>query len=671
MALSIGFGPTSVVVIDPGRHTLKVGVGSLGVKGKSAKMKAVYAVKTGLPPTATPDEVIERSGVLLKEVLDRQGLSAKQVSFAVPGRASFVRQLRIPKVSGDRLDRLIQYEARQQIPFPLEDIILDSHVFDTEGPELAVTLVAIRKNVVDQYCAMLKTAGLVPDNIDVTTLSLFNCFYPQLKSSDEEVVALVDVGASTTDIVVCKQGHVEFIRSASQAGDQLTKTLADQLGIDPAEAEDLKVSVGELDPSIDRQTDPLAYGEDDQSARVKVFLSKAFDGIANEIRRTLDFYVSQPDGEPVEKVVLTGGTSQCAGIADYLEHRLGIPCEVGDVFEDTLVNVTELDTAPLSEVAGVLVGQCQKNIADVPLRMNFLPSYIVRKKEFEKRRTWLLVEGILLACFVFLSIGAVRANIQVYQAANDDLEQHSVRGSGGGGVKSDIATQIGEYMDNTRLLEARFATLNEIDRTRGVISQTIADIAGKIPLGKTWLTRIDADTTAVTMQVRGKDIKMVGDFKDEIDTAPHLLVPNVASQETKADGTVDFTVTAGIEKDPSVEKAQLREKLANRNVEINQMFFEDHSDPKGSKQKFHLGIVLPDPVNEAERSKTVMDILGAVGDAALGYEEEYYTIQFQTSRRDTVGEYRIDPQQAQALLKAEMEVTDLTFAPPVQAGGGA
>ncbi|MCA9450083.1 MAG: type IV pilus assembly protein PilM, partial [Candidatus Omnitrophica bacterium] len=464
---------------------LKVGVGSLGVKGKSAKIQAVYTVKTELDPSATPDEVIERSGALIAEVLKRHGLTAKQVSFAVPGRVSFVRQLRIPKVSGDRLDRLIQYEARQQIPFPLEDIILDSHVFDTDGPELAVTLVAIRKNVVDQYCGMLRSAGLVPDSIDVTTLSLFNCFYPQLKNSEEEVVALVDIGASTTDIVVCKQKHVEFIRSAPQSGDHLTKSLSEQLGVDWGEAEELKVTLGELDPSIDRQTDPLAYGEGDQSARVKVFLSKSFEAIANEIRRTLDFYVSQPDGEPVEKVLLTGGTSQCPGIADYLSQRLAIPCEVADIFDETLVNVSELETAPISQTAGVLVGQCQKNIGDVPLRMNFLPSYIVRKKEFEKRRTWLLVEGILLACFVFLTVGAVRANIQLYEEANGELERHLTPGAGGVGAKNDVANQIGDYMDKTRLLEARFAILNEIDRNRGVISKSISDVAQNVPLGET------------------------------------------------------------------------------------------------------------------------------------------------------------------------------------------
>ncbi|MCA9434887.1 MAG: type IV pilus assembly protein PilM, partial [Candidatus Omnitrophica bacterium] len=555
MALSIGFGSTSLVVIDPGRHTLKVGVGTLGVKGKSAKIQSVYTVKTGLDPSASPEEVIERSGVLLQEVLKRHGLSAKQVSFAIPGRASFVRQLRIPKVSGDRLDRLIQYEARQQIPFPLEDIILDSHVFDTAGPELAVTLVAIRKNIVDQYCAMLKSAGLVPDTIDVTTLSLFNCFYPQLKAADEEVVAFVDIGASTTDIVVCRESHVEFIRSAPQAGDHLTKALADQLGVEWDEAEELKVTVGEIDPSIDRQTDPLAYGEDDQSARVKVFLSKSFDAISNEIRRTLDFYVSQPDGEPVEKVLLTGGTSQCPGIAEYLEQRLGTPCEVADVFQDTLVNVSELDSEPLAQTTGVLVGQCQKNIGDVPLRMNFLPSYIVRKKEFEKRRTWLLVEGILLGCFVFLSISAVRANIELYEQARQELDRHLARPTDGAGPKNDIATQIGTYMDNTRLLEDRFALFNEIDRTRGVISETLADVASNVPLGETWLTRVDADTTNLTMTVMGTDIKTLGPFKEQMDSAEHLLVPNITSQDLRSDNTVEFKVSAGIEKDPSPEQS--------------------------------------------------------------------------------------------------------------------
>ncbi|NUN98849.1 MAG: pilus assembly protein PilM, partial [Candidatus Omnitrophica bacterium] len=141
MNFTFGFGSQSLLVIDPGRHTLKVGVGVMGSKGRWARLQSVYTVRTGATPQTTPEQVAERIGELIKEVLSRHSLSAKQVSFAIPGRASFVRQLKIPKVSGDRLKRLIQYEARQQIPFPIEDIILDSHVFESDGPELGVTLV--------------------------------------------------------------------------------------------------------------------------------------------------------------------------------------------------------------------------------------------------------------------------------------------------------------------------------------------------------------------------------------------------------------------------------------------------------------------------------------------------------------------------------------------------
>jgi type IV pilus assembly protein PilM len=653
MVLSLGFGSQSLLVIDPGRHTLKVGVGSVGVKGRSAKLQSVYTVETGATPDKTPDEIVERTGVLIQEILKRHSLSAKQVSFAIPGRASFVRQLRVPRVSGDRLSRLIQYEARQQIPFPIEDIILDSHIFESDGPELGVTLVAIRKSIIDQYCEMLRTAGLVPDVIDVTTLSLFDAYYPLFKQEEEEVVALVDIGASTTDIAVCRKGRLEFIRSAPQAGDTLTKVLVDNLRLSWEEAEQLKRDAGELDPSIDRQTDPLSFGEADRVARAKLFMSKAFDLIANEIRRTLDFYISQPEGEPIGKIFLTGGGAHTPGIEDFVFNRLGIPCEAKSPFDQTLVNVEDLQVGPLRHTCSVLLGQCQRNIGDTPLRMNFLPPAIVRRKAFEKRRAILVAEGVLLAVLISFSVVTLQRKIDVIGQANFAL-QDKLEGKG------EEAARIKDYTTQTVLLEERVSTLQNVGRNRGVISRTIAAVAENFPLGHTWLTRIDVDTSNIIMNAKGGRPQDVGAFKEDLQEVANLRNLTISEQKREP-SAVGFTATALIEKNPSPEVSKLREKLENRGITPYELYFQDYSSVPGAKQQFLVTILVPEALNDAERTNMVMDILNAAADADLGFEQENFQIIFQNFQRVQTGEYMLLHPVPNDLRKGTADLADQAF----------
>ena len=674
----LGLGSKPLLVIDPGRHTLKVGVGTLGTRGKSARLQTAYMVPTAATPQMNPDQVIERQGELLKELLKQHSLSGKHVSFSIPGRASFVRQLRIPKVSGDRLMRLIQYEARQQIPFPLEDIILDSHVFDNEGPELGVTLVAVRRTIIDQYCTMLKSAGLVPDVIDVTTLSLFDAFYPQLKNDSEDVIALADIGASTTDIIVCKRGKVEFIRTAPQAGDQLTKYLSDQMSLSWNEAEKLKLDVGELDPTIDRRTDPLAYGEGDPAARVKVFLSKAFDVIANEIRRTLDFYVSQPEGEPIGKIYLTGGTSRCPGIAQFIVNRLGTPCEVKSPLEGTLVNIASLQSAGetremLDTTAAVLLGQCQRGIADVPLRMNFLPPPLVRLKDLKRRRPLLVLEGVGLAALVGFSVVTMGQTIKVYDEAGSRLYRHLPPEVGSavsppipGGAETPepdpVGKQIRTYIGSTRKIEERVDYLREIGLTRGVVSQTLSEVAGKLPLGRTWVESVDIDTTDIKLAMRGDTEQAVDPFKDHIKEVSRLREMTVSDVKSLGVGEgIEFTMEAKVEKNPSVELTKLREKLESKQISPLDLSLEDHSDTPGSKQIAAIKVVVPEPFNETERYDLVMRILRAEDEAQIGYESKSISIVLETNKRKVKGQYDIDQENIQALLQAKMEAKDLTF----------
>jgi Tfp pilus assembly protein PilN len=435
--------------------------------------------------------------------------------------------------------------------------------------------------------------------------------------------------------------------------------IADQMGKGWEEAEHLKVSLGELDPTIDRRTDPLAYGEGETKARVKVFVSKAFEGITNEIKRTLDFYVSQPEGEPIGRILLTGGTACCPGIAHFIEERLGIPCEVKNPLEGSLVafNPQVSSNEGFATNSAIIIGQCQRNIANVPLRMTFLPPPIVHLKDFQRRRPLLVLEGIGLAAFIGFSVVTMGKTIEVYNQATDRL-MVNIDGP------DDNARQIREFITSTSKIEERVEYLREIGLSRGVVSQTMAEIAEKIPLGKTWVDSVDIDTTEIKLHMRGNNEQSVNPFKDQMKDVARLREMTVPEVKVLGSEGIEFLMSAKVEKNPSIELTKLREKLEVRDILALDVSLEDHSENPGAKQRAAIRVVVIEPFSEAERDELVLKILRAEDEAQLGFESKSIAIVFNDKKRKDRGQYDISHEELQSLIQGKSGVKDLTLKEP-------
>jgi len=192
-------------------------------------------------------------GAAIKSLLKENGFSAKSVVASVSGQANFLmRILPVPKMTEKELAESMRWEVERHVPFRPEDTIKDFKPLPpvNESPasqEMSVLLAVGQKQMIDNYASVLLFAGLTPSALDVEPLSLVRTI--PLNVAREECVAVVNIGGAKTDIGVFDRGILAYPRTLPLAGNNLTRAVADTLGLPTEQAERLKVEFGEIPES--------------------------------------------------------------------------------------------------------------------------------------------------------------------------------------------------------------------------------------------------------------------------------------------------------------------------------------------------------------------------------------------------------------------------------------
>ena len=187
-------------------------------------------------------------------------------------------------------------------------------------------MVAAQREMIERLVHTLQGAGLRPAGVDLEAFALMRALLPPATPDpepDAKAEVVCHVGNSHTNVVVSVNRQCEFVRLVPFAGSQLTAAIARGTDISMVEAEALKVACGLLGEI------PEGWSAD-KVREVRRALAFGARPLVEEVRRSLDFYRSQPTARPIERIVLAGGTSLCAGLDRYLQQALSIPVLVGD-----------------------------------------------------------------------------------------------------------------------------------------------------------------------------------------------------------------------------------------------------------------------------------------------------------------------------------------------------
>jgi type IV pilus assembly protein PilM len=348
------FGKDSTVGVDIGSNCIKI----VEIEPTSRGWELANVAVGNCPRDAIKDGVIVNILEVSNEIrsmLKDAGIKATGAVSGISGSQVIVRQVQFPKMSEAVLRKSIKYEASKYISSSMDDSVVEFEIIgDSDEPgQMNVWLVAAPREMIESRVSVLESAGLEPIAIDVEAFALIRSLV-EFSASDQylyQTVALVDMGASHTDVNIVSRGQFVLTRNIPIAGDGFTNAIKSLTGATFEEAEKMK-----LEMTAEHPLDQLATGETNNHNWKAV--QPLLDELIREIRRSINYYHSQfPEGSVeafVSKVILTGGTAQTPGMDAYISSKLGIATEVADVFKDTAISIGTATQSVVDEHGPVL-----------------------------------------------------------------------------------------------------------------------------------------------------------------------------------------------------------------------------------------------------------------------------------------------------------------------------
>ncbi len=315
-----------------------------------------------LPSEAIVDGALMNSAAVadaIRDLITTYSIKAKSVSTSVSGHSVIIKRITLPAMTEDELEESIAWEAEQYIPFDISDVNIDFQIISPEVDEqgqMDVLLVAAKKELINDYTSVIQEAGLNPVVVDVDSFALGNMFELNYPIEPGQTIVLIDIGASTVNINILKDGLSVLTRDVSFGGNQFTEEVQKSLNVSYDEAEALK-----LGKETGEEADEVIPQE------VQKVIKSVSDNLIAELQRSLDFYATTTMGEPISRIFLSGGASKTSGFAESLEARVGIPVEGIDPFRNIEINDKTVDMAVLKEfapLAGVSVGLALRRPGD-------------------------------------------------------------------------------------------------------------------------------------------------------------------------------------------------------------------------------------------------------------------------------------------------------------------
>ncbi len=330
-------GKKSMVGVDIGSSSVK----AVELQGRGNDLQLLSLGFEALEADSVVDgQIIELNAVsnAIGNIFNEHKIKTTQVAAGVNGHSVIVKNIVLPQMSEAELQESFAWHAEEHIPFDISDVNLDYHVMDRSADAIQVLMAACKRDKVANLKQTIQLAGKQPAVIDVDAFALQNCYELNYDPQPGQVVALLNIGASTTNINILNGVRSVFTRDATFGGNQYTSLLQKELGLTFDQAESVKRGV------------PLPEGAELRD--VGPILDTVSDILALEIQKTMDFYrATVEDGESVvQKILVSGGGSKLTGLVDFLSRRFEVPVEMFDPFRRIKVDARGFDPDYMREI---------------------------------------------------------------------------------------------------------------------------------------------------------------------------------------------------------------------------------------------------------------------------------------------------------------------------------
>ena len=425
---------------------------------------------------------LPQTRLAIEEMKGALKLKGGPVNYAISGQNIFARFVKLPPVAEDKVESIIGFEAQQNVPFPIEEVVWDYQLVgdgNKAGGQVEVVLVAIKADLLDDINAATESGGFRTQVVDAAPMALYNAFrynYADLPGCS----LLIDLGARTTNLIFIEPGKV-FSRSIPIGGNTITGNLAKEFQESFAAAEDRKKAKGYVSLG-----GAYADDKDPDVAKEAKIIRNAMTRLHAEISRSINFYRAQQAGTAPARIFLCGGTANLPYLREFFTEKFQLPIE----FFNPLRNVTVTSNVNVEEVVknahqlGELVGLSLRAINNCPMELNLRPTSVINAQKIAARRPYFIGAGVCLLLAL--------AGWWLYFMRATDIQS---------GVLNDINTKVAtmrgfeDRFNKTKADIARIAAsaapLTQLTEDRQFWPRVINELNQRLPEKYIWITLME------------------------------------------------------------------------------------------------------------------------------------------------------------------------------------
>ena len=471
--------PTRILSLSLGNQTVALAEFKTGQNG--GLVLSSHQTRELLADPAADATRLAQAKLVLDEMVQGAGLKNAKINYAVSAQSVFTRFVKLPSVGEEQVDQIVTFEAQQNVPYPIDEVVWDYQLVDSGDPaQVEVVIVAIKSDLLDDINAAVEDAHLQTTLVDVAPMALYNAY--RYNYSDVDGCSLIiDIGARTTNLIFIEP-HKVFSRSIPNGGSAITQAIARDFNEPFGVSEERKkrdgfVSLGGA----------YAEPEDPDVARVSKMIRNSMTRLHAEIARSISFYRSQQGGAQPQRVYLSGGSVTLPYMREFFHEKFQLPVE----FFNPLRNVTVGGNLNLEEIGrnahrmGELVGLALRGTSNCPMELNLRPVSVVKRHQLAERRPYIILAGVCtllaLAGWLLYYQQAAKITNQVSHALAKPIADLQKLEKGMNAARAEIKGQ-----------QETAAPLLTAVEERSYWVKIIEDINTRLPKDFVWITSFDA-----------------------------------------------------------------------------------------------------------------------------------------------------------------------------------
>jgi type IV pilus assembly protein PilM len=533
----------SLVGLDIGSSAVKAV--ELKPSGKGFKVVG-YGVEPIPPDSIVDGAIIDGSAVAeaIRRLFESRKIRTRDVVASLSGNAVIVKKITLPPMTEAELSESIYWEAEQYIPFDIQDVNIDYKILDAGGGEkstMDVLLVAAKKEKIADYTGVIAQAGRTAVAVDVDAFALQYAYQANYGVEPGQVVALLNIGASATNINIISGDQSIFTRDISIGGNAYTEALQKELNL-PFES-----------------ADALKRGQDIENVKyedARPVLRAVSENVLLEIQKTFDFFKATTASERIDRVVVSGGGSRVEGFFDELRQRFDAAIEQFDPFKALAFDEKKFgDAAEASATAAVAVGLALRRAGE-----KFINLLAVERQRSKRRIGLQPAQKVAIAAALILVVTGVGMGWRYWSVRQNmtRLDGEIAAAEAETRRLRTLLADVQKFEARRAQLQQRVALIEELRKGQGGPVRMLDAISRAMP-DRLWLTqlteKLDPKTkvTDVTLQGVSTSLTSLSDFIGNLEASGYFAKPVEivqsaleAPQQGSAGGAelVRFTVKA-------------------------------------------------------------------------------------------------------------------------------